>query len=315
MLAAYRGESTICQARVPIELIKPHDLKFLASVAEGNLPAINQHSNSGQPESMVVYWNGSHFVMSDDYFIYAVCQKFEICEVNVAIIGEFPESLVKIEARGGVDLLPGFLGYSDDQGQSSEEFMNWEIMTKLRRGNREAVPGTLIATWLVLADILGSKHVKERKVHDFLKEHPEAISIYANSVESEVSLGRDYRIDLVVRESGLGSQVTLIELESPKHSLLTSQGRPRYEVTHAMQQARDWLRWLREHPNHSLAMELRGLRPYCLVVMGRSKDLSDSDLAILRGLNEDSFVQVITYDELLSRFRDVILRRCDDRRM
>lgn len=315
VLAAYRGENTVCQARVPIELVKPHDLKFLASVTEGRLPAVNLHSNGGQPESMVVYWNGSHFVMSDDYFIYAVCQKFEVCEVNVAIIGEFPESLVKIEARGGFDLLPGFLGYSDDQGQLSDEFMNWEIMTKLRRGNRESVPGTLIATWLVLADILGSKHVKERKVHDFLKEHPEAISIYANSVESEVSLGGDYRIDLVVRESGLGSQVTLIELESPKHCLLTSQGRPRYEVTHAMQQARDWLRWLRENPNHSLAMELRGLRPSCLVVMGRSKDLSDSDLAILRGLNEDSFVQVITYDELLSRFRDVILRRCDDRRM
>ncbi len=315
VLAAYRGEVTVCKARVPIDLVKPHDLNFLASVTEGELHTVNRHLDGGQPESMVVYWNGSNFVMSDDYFVFAVCRKFEISEVNVAIIGDFPASLVQLETRGGAELLPDFLALGDDNTETSEEFRNWEITTRLRRRNGEVVPSTLIATWLVLADILGSKHVKEKDVHDFLRKHPEAISIYANSVESEVSLGGQYRIDLIVRESGLGSQVTLIELESPKHGLLTSQGRPRYEVTHAMQQARDWLRWLREHPNHSLAMELQGLRPNCLVVMGRSKDLSDSDLAILRGLNEESFVQVITYDELLSRFRDVILRRCDERRM
>ena len=131
-------------------------------------------------------------------------------------------------------------------------------------------------------------------------------------MESEVRLGEKHRIDLVVRSNGVREQVTLIELEHHRHEIFTRQGEFRAEITHAIHQVQDWIRWLRENPEHPTAQSLGNLPPSGLVIAGRSRFFTDDQRDRLAHLNAGSPVPVVTYDELLDRLRDLTLNRIEE---
>jgi hypothetical protein len=49
-----------------------------------------------------------------------------------------------------------------------------------------------------------------------------------------------------------------------------------------------------------------------MVIAGRSRQLTDEQRTRLAHLNADNPVPVITYDELLERFENMILRQIED---
>ena len=99
----------------------------------------------------------------------------------------------------------------------------------------------LAATWLVFADFVAHPRTTEADIHRYLSKFPIIIAAGGNAVESEVWLGKQYKMDLVIRYSGLEPKSVLIELEKPQHAIFTNSGRPRKAVTHAKQQVEDWL--------------------------------------------------------------------------
>jgi hypothetical protein len=166
---------------------------------------------------------------------------------------------------------------------------------------------------MVFADMLDDKNVSERQLHEFIFKHPAVLTAYGTSISSEVWLGENYRIDVIVRTSGVSRQTTLVELEHHRHGIFTRDGQPRAEITHAVQQVQDWFRWLRENPISAVATSLSGLPPAGLVIAGRSRDFNEDERSRLAHLNAGSSVPIITYDELLDRLADLILSRLDER--
>jgi hypothetical protein len=84
------------------------------------------------------------------------------------------------------------------------------------------------------------------------------------------------------------------------------------EVTHAVQQVSDWLRWCRQHPDDSVIAAGRGVLPDGMVVTGRSRSLSEREREVLAHNNQGRDIKVVTYDELLDDFATLILHRLDN---
>lgn len=312
----FDGQVKATSATTSIDKVIPFDLDFCLSLKGDYIDHFVPYVASESPLALVTYWNGDSFVSSDDYYTYAAYRRLGRDTVSMAILGDFPTEAAAIQKIGGAELLPPFVEIPfASGGEESQRIKKWRVDLKLAGRNYGSVPSELAATWLVFADMLGSKSTSERGLHDFIREHPIIISSYATRVESEVRLGGDYRIDLVLRSSGVCEEVTLVELEHHRHPIFTSQGRPHHKVTHATQQVRDWIQWLGENPTHPMATGLGGIKPKGIVVMGRSAAFSEKERRLLANLNESSTVKVLTYDEILDRFRDLILLRSDDVRI
>lgn len=310
---AGRGKVRITTAIASIEEIVPHSFDHCLNFPKKIINQFERRIRSGYRPTLLVYWNASHFVMSDDYVCYLAYKSTNTTEVPVAILGEFPLHAASPQKSGGIELLPPISISSDfaDTEPPSEEFKIWQLEQKLKDNSKKSIPSTMIATWMIFARMLNDSELNERDLHDFVFENPLILTAYGISIQSEVRLGNTYRIDLVIRKGGLQEQVTLIELEHHRHEIFTASGQPRAEITHAIQQVQDWIRWLRENPTDPFTLSLDGIPPKGLVVAGRSKDFIDDHRSRLAHLNSNNFVTVITYDELLDRLRDLILARLD----
>ena len=106
--------------------------------------------------------------------------------------------------------------------------------------------------------------------------------------------------------------VRLVELERPNHRLFTKDLHETDEVTHAVQQVSDWVRYCRQHPDDPVIAASRAVSPDGMVVIGRSRYLSERERETLAHNNQGRDVKVITYDELLDDFGTLILHRLDD---
>jgi len=190
----------------------------------------------------------------------------------------------------------------------------WLLDQRLRKTDKKEIPAELAVEWIGLAELLAQSTTTESDVQNYLLKSPPILAPSGNAIDAEVRLGKKYKIDIVIRTAGVTEDVFLVELENPSHSIFTRDGRPRKEVTHAKQQVEDWLRWIKENPNAAFVQTLRGLPPRGLVVIGKSRHLDDDQRSRLAHLNTNSRVEIITYDELLNRFGDLILQQCDDKR-
>lgn len=253
--------------------------------------------------------------MSDDYLDFLAYRQLGVRDVPVCVVGNFPDGRVTVSKSGGPELLPPIgVAYGGIQPPRSRALEQWLLDQQLRTRDKRSLPAELTATWLVFADLLIDEQTTERELHDYLLKNAVIIEPSNRGTASEVRLGKEYKIDLVIRSAGLAEEVLLVELESATKRMFTRNGRPRKEVTHAKQQVEDWLRWIREHPDDPFAQSLRGVPPRGLVVIGRSRALSANDRLRLAHLNSNSSIPIITYDELLDRFGDLILQQCGDRR-
>jgi hypothetical protein len=117
----------------------------------------------------------------------------------------------------------------------------------------------------------------EEPCHQFLKDNPEILCATYDTVWSKLRLG-EHVSDFVFRESC--NDYLLVEIEAPHRELFRKDGHPRHELTHAIGQIYDWLRYIQENKSKiERELDLIGISatPRSLVVIGRSASLSEDN--------------------------------------
>ena len=310
--ALVRKEIRITTGTTALANIRPFSMPFCMQIAK---LGSSSSTERGQRPPLLVYWDKGKFIMSDDYLPFLTYREMKLENVPVAILGDFPVQLVSVEKRGGYKLLPPvIISRRRASGDFDPALQQWLLDEELAKRERRPLPHNLAAAWIVLAELLADPKTTEAVIHDYLLKFPPILGPSGNAIVSEMCLGNEYRIDVVIRSAGVTEDVMVVELENPNHQMFTRDGRPRKQITHAKQQVEDWLRWIREHPNDEFVKTLAGISPAGVVVIGKSRELSDDQRQRLAHLNSNSTVQVITYDQLLDRFGDLILQQCDNNR-
>lgn len=303
-----RGKMRLARASVSRASIRLFDVAFAQTLDPNRVERYLETVDRG----LLVYWDGKAFVSSDDYYGYLVNEMLGKKEVNVVIMGEFPQGIAKVERRGNHQLMPpALVEQMAETPGVTKDFVEWKARERLRNYNRLPKPSDLMARWTALAEFLGGKNPAERPVHEFLTWSPILFGGQWDSLESEVRFGK-YKADIVLRAHRALPAVRLIELERPSHRLFTKDLHETDEVTHAVQQVSDWVRYCRQNPNDPVIAANRGANPDGMVIIGRSRYLSEREREILAHNNQGRDVKVITYDELLDDFGSLILHRLDD---
>ena len=154
------------------------------------------------------------------------------------------------------------------------------------------------ATLREFAELLNGK---EEPIHQFLKSHPEIICPTADRIWSKLAFG-DHISDFVAREPHYDYE--LIEIEAPFRELFRNDGQQRQELTHAIDQIRDWVQFIEDNRTHVekvLGLEGISTSPRKLVVIGRSGSLTPENRRKLITLqNDHARLRILTYDDLLA---------------
>lgn len=309
-----RHRMPLAKAMVRRLHVRPFDEEFTATLPKERIKWM-AGLLANAPRELLVYWNGKQFVSSDDHLAYRGYESLSVEYLPVVIMGDFPSELTRIEQRGGYELMPPVLIVREKAIEGvNEQFLVWQEEEKQLQTKRLPPPADLIVSWIIFAEMLAEEDIDERALHNFLDENPVMMGAHWDTVHSEVSFGGQYRADFVLRADRALPTVRLVELEKSSHRLFTKGLQETAEVTHAVQQVNDWLRWWRENSEHPLVAPSRGVNPDGLVVIGRSIHMSEDERQALAHNNQGRDIQVITYDELLDDFGTLILHRLDDTR-
>jgi hypothetical protein len=145
---------------------------------------------------------------------------------------------------------------------------------------------------------------QEEPCHQFLKDNPDFICPTYDAFWSKVSFG-DRISDFVFCEPR--DDYLLVEIEAPSRGLFRKDGQPTQELTHAINQIDDWLRYIQDNKStveRELGLAGISATPRTLVVVGRSATLTDDNrkkLAVMQGQRPK--LLILTYDDLLDRAR------------
>jgi hypothetical protein len=148
---------------------------------------------------------------------------------------------------------------------------------------------------------------KEEELQVFLKSHSFIMHPSAECIPKK-KLGEDFVTDFVLVATTMqGPSYILVELERASHPLLTKDLTLSSPVSHAIKQTRDWDVWLEKNKAY-IQNKLPGFEtPSYLVVIGRGHQLTEDEKTYLRSYNRDwRNTSLLTYDDLLSRFRSTI---------
>jgi hypothetical protein len=303
------GKLQLTTATVSRDLVRLFDEDFGKRLDRRKVTQLIDPADDG----LLVYWNGQHFVCSDDYYGYLRYQLLKQDRVKVVIMGDFPPGLVTVERVGDEKLLPPvqIARETVTPGETSE-LEEWRAHEKQLQERRLVSPADLLACWVGFADLLGESNPSERSLHSYLLSCPLMLGANWDKVESEVWFGPHYKADLVLRANRALPTVRLVELERASHRLFTKDLHETDEVTHAVQQVSDWVRYCRQNPDDPVIAASRGVSPDGMVVIGRSRYLSEKEREVLAHNNQGRDVKVITFDELLDDFGTLILHRLDD---
>lgn len=309
-----RGRMALTKAVVSVNSVRLFDLPFSKSLQPEITSAI-AHVLPENQNALLVYWDGSHFVSSDDYYVFLAYELLSAKELPVVIMGNFPAEVGRIEQRGNQELLPPpFVLRNKVMPGMTKELASWQTEQKTLQAKRLPPPTDLMATWITFAEMLTEDEVNERKLHEFLNDNPIMMGAHWDSVQPEVRFGNQYRADFILRAIRAMPKVQLVELERSNHKLFTKDLHETDEVTHAVQQVSDWLRWWRQNSDNPIVAPSRGVDPSGIVVIGRSSHLTDRERETLAHNNQRREIEVITYDELLDDFGSLILHRLDNTR-
>jgi hypothetical protein len=141
----------------------------------------------------------------------------------------------------------------------------------------------------------------EAPLQTFLEAHPSLLSPTHTRMWRKLRLGK-HVTDFVFREAG--NDYLLVELEAPTRTLFRRDGQVHEELTHAIDQVSDWVRYIEDNQATVQGeLELGGIStaPRALVVIGRSAHLNASNLRKLRTIqNANPKLRIFTYDDLFS---------------
>jgi hypothetical protein len=184
----------------------------------------------------------------------------------------------------------------------------WRKVNKEQRLTSKRVDSD-VAEYLALLD----SRVTENRVQEFLASHSYFFHgllldvCYPYPLYSKVRLGSEYETDFAsFISSSFGCEWRFAEIESPKQRLFTKGGNPSAQLTHAIQQVRDWIRWCEENLNSARRL-MPGLQyPMAFVFLGRRSELTATITEKLRQMNhQQNMVRIRTLDSLAGGARSV----------
>jgi hypothetical protein len=301
LLAVCARQMPCTVVRIPLTTIRPYSADRALDVPKATVDRLVAALRRGASPQMLLYWNGSSFIVSDDYALYLAERALEREAVEAVVMGEIPTELsASVLRRGGPELIPDAGGLRIER--RSPGYSKW--MKKYRRANGTVSPELLKLhlLYIDLARQLQRPWVRERDLHRLLELNPVILDAYGAEVRSEVRLGKSYRMDLVIQYNESDRRILCVELESPTQQLFTRAGRWDAKLTHAIQQVQDWMRWWREHPGDVPAPFDATIPINGLIIAGRDEGLDDSaKRRLLHNNHQFHDLSVVTYDDLLRR--------------
>lgn len=158
-----------------------------------------------------------------------------------------------------------------------------------------------------LEDLLESGESNEGPFQRLVERHPQLLSSlvvgnWGTYVIPKQRLGNQHETDfLVLGVNSMGPRWVAVELEAPRHELLTKNGALRSEVQHAVNQVQDWRDWLTTNVSyaqgtlhlHSITDRIPGL-----VIVGRDTPKLDREPARSR-VAEQQDIQIHSWNWVL----------------
>lgn len=165
------------------------------------------------------------------------------------------------------------------------------------------------------SSLLENENALENDYHKFLQNHP---SIFLTSLDSflvisKLKLGSDYETDFVVVNEGYsnGTEYELIEIESPHTKLFNKNGIPSAKFNAALQQIRDWKRWLIDNksqfkkifPTQNTKVIKDSKLKFKIIIGRRDNDIQS--LEKRKQIEEENNIEIISFD----RLTDLVINR------
>lgn len=147
--------------------------------------------------------------------------------------------------------------------------------------------------------LLDSEPEREEILQSFLRNHPEILCPTKTRMWPKLALGAK-KTDFVFRDADL--DYILVELEKSTHRLFRRDGHPNAKLNEARDQIIDWKRYLEDNlATVQTELGLTGIstNPRSLVVIGRSRSLSDDNRRKLTAIeNDHPKLRIMTYDDV-----------------
>jgi hypothetical protein len=246
--------------------------------------------------------------MDDDYSAYLSYRSLGLKRVPAVILGKFHAPDIEILERGHSDLMPPIM-VRRRLPEAARPLPDHEQL--LERRLQEIAPPRpshaemLSRTYFEFSHLLEKSRKKEADLHAFLKKHPVLLDAHAATIHSEVRVGA-FRADLVLRYKQSDRRVLLIELERDDDRIFKKHNRLVDKVNHAAQQIEDWIAQIKRNAD-AMPDWLRGeYNATGMVVIGRSRQLTEEQKEVLFNLNANRLVKILTYDDLLERLNRLI---------
>lgn len=176
---------------------------------------------------------------------------------------------------------------------------NWEVFPKTK------IYQNILLKW---KNLLDDRNLKEQDYHFFLQKYP---AIFLTAIEcyfviSKLKLGSEYETDFVLVNEGYsnGTEYELIEIESPHTELFDKSGKPTAKFNSALQQIRDWKRFLihnkgefkKTFPTVNTKI-IRDSKLKFKIIIGRRTD-NQEHIDKRRQIEESENVEIISFDRL-----------------
>ncbi len=171
----------------------------------------------------------------------------------------------------------------------------------------------ILDNWRALLD---NNRLKEADYHNFLATNPAIFLMERNSylAISKLKLGSEYETDFVIVKEGYsnGTIYELIEIESPHTALFDKSGKPTAKFNAALQQIRDWKRFLinnkpifkRILPTTNTRIISNSRLRFKIIIGRRTHDLDQ--LEKRRQISEEENIEIISFD----RLTEIAQNRC-----
>ncbi|MEE4092012.1 Shedu anti-phage system protein SduA domain-containing protein [Pseudomonas viridiflava] len=301
---SYRNQVTCTRVQIDLSLIHPRDIDYALRIPDEDISRFISHART---TDILLYEDNGALVMDDDYLVYMACRALGLTRVNAVIVGAFDQPLAEILEVGGRELIPpvGITRHDirSRRGSVDKDHLLQRKVSALRP--KPSQSAMLERNFIELCRLLGRVSTREKDLHRFLKQHTQVLDCHVAAVYSEVRIGK-YRADLVLQYRQSDKRVVLVELEPHSDQIFTKRNSQRCKVTHAVQQVRDWMREIHNNATNLPHWLSGNYTAEGMVVIGRSKDLTQEQKNTLMANNATSDIKILTYDDLLERFQRLI---------
>lgn len=304
IVQAYRNQATCTRVRIDLALIKPRDMDYALRIKDEDISRFITHART---TDILLYEENGLLVMDDDYLVYMACRALNLKRVKAVIVGAFDQPLVEVLGVGGCELIPP-VGVTRQDNRSRRATVDKDDLLQRKVSAlrpKLSQSAKFEQNFIELCRLLGRVGTREKDLHRFLKQHTQVLDSHVAAVYSEVRIGK-YRADLVLQYRQSDKRVVLVELEPHSAQIFTKRNSQRHKVTHAVQQVRDWIREIHNNASNLPQWLAGNYTAEGMVVIGRSKDLTQDQKDILMANNATSDIKILTYDDLLERFQRLI---------